>query len=137
EANSSEAIQLFIDRAMQARDGFGLTEGNVIAISDICRTLEGVPLAIELAAARTKALAPRDIRDRLADRFRLLTGGRGRHETLRSTIDWSYDLLPEEERALFRRVCVFAGGFDLVGVEALWSEGDPLDGIEHLVDKSL
>jgi len=137
DANSSEAIQLFVDRAMQARENFVLTEANVAAISDICRTLEGVPLAIELAAARTKALAPRDIRDRLADRFRLLTGGRGRHETLRSTIDWSYDLLPEDERALFRRVCVFAGGFDLVGVEAVGSDRDPLDVIEHLVDKSL
>src|SRR5205085_9295020 len=92
EAAGCEAIQLFDDRASEAREGFTLNSTNSAAITDICRTLEGIPLAIELAAARIKALTPRDIRDRLADRFRLLTGGRGRHETLRSTIDWSYDL---------------------------------------------
>jgi len=137
KARTSEAVQLFLDRAAESRDGFGLTSNNVAAITDICRTLEGIPLAIELAAARTKALAPQDIRDRLVDRFRLLTGGSGRHETLRSTIDWSYDLLPEKERILFRRLSVFVGGFDLVGVEAVSPGEDPLDAIEHLVDKSL
>src|SRR5205823_2637643 len=76
-------------------------------------------------------------RERLSDRFRLLIGGRGRHQTLRSTIDWSYDLLSEKERALFRRLCVFAGGFDLPAVQAIWPDGDPLDPIEQLVDKSL
>jgi len=137
EAAACEAIQLFIHRATEARESFTFTSKNVAAVTDICRTLEGVPLAIELAAARTKALTPSEIHDRLSDRFRLLTGGHGRHQTLRSTIDWSYDLLPEKERALFRRLCVFAGGFDLEAVEALWPEHDPLDGIEHLVDKSL
>ncbi|MBA2586030.1 MAG: tetratricopeptide repeat protein, partial [Chthoniobacterales bacterium] len=132
-----EAVQLFVDRAAAARQGFALTETNAEAITQICRTLEGVPLAIELAAARAKALAPREIRDRLSDRFRLLTGGHGRHQTLRSTIDWSYDLLPEKERALFRLLCVFAGGFDLSAAQAVWPEGDPLDHIEPLVDKSL
>src|SRR5207248_1059507 len=88
-----------------------------------------------LAAARAKTLTPQDIRARLSNRFRLLTGGRGRHQTLRSTIDWSYDLLPENERALFRRLSVFAGGFDLQAVEAIC--GDSLDAIERLVDKSL
>src|SRR5206468_881904 len=78
---------------------------------------------------------PQDIRARLSNRFRLLTGGRGRHQTLRSTIDWSYDLLPENERALFRRLSVFAGGFDLQAVEAIC--GDSLDAIERLVNKSL
>jgi hypothetical protein len=97
--------------------------------------LEGLPLAIELAAARAKTLTPQDIRARLSDRFRLLTGGRGRHQTLRSTIDWSYELLPENERALFRRLSVFAAGFDLKAVEGIC--GDSLDTIEHLVDKSL
>lgn len=92
---------------------------------------------IELAAARIKALAPREIRDRLPDRFRLLTGGRGRQQTLRTTIDWSYESLPEPERALFRRLSVFAGGFDLAAVGTLWPAGDPLDYIEQLVDKSL
>jgi Predicted ATPase len=135
EAISCEAVQLFVDRAIAARAGFSLTRLNMEAVVEICRTLEGLPLAIELAAARAKSLTPQDIRARLSDRFRLLTGGRGRHQTLRSTIDWSYDLLPENERALFRRLSVFAAGFDLKAVEAIC--GDSLDTIEHLVDKSL
>src|SRR6266536_5000116 len=137
EASACEAIQLFVDRAAAARQGFALGAGNAQTIVDICRTLEGVPLAIELAAARVKALSPRGIRDRLSDRFRLLTGGRGRHQTLRSAIDWSYDLLSEQERGLFRRLSVFAGSFELAAVEAIWPESDPLDRIEQLVDKSL
>ena len=135
EAISCEAVQLFVDRAIAARAGFSLTRLNMEAVVEICRTLEGLPLAIELAAARAKSLTPQDIRARLSDRFRLLTGGRGRHQTLRSTIDWSYDLLPENERALFRRLSVFAAGFDLKAVEAICD--DSLDAIEHLVDKSL
>src|SRR5947208_11294878 len=107
------------------------------SVVEICRTLEGLPLAIELAAARAKTLTPQDIRARLSDRFRLLTGGRGRHQTLRSAIDWSYDLLLEQERVLFRRLSVFAGSFDLAAAEAILSEGDPLDRIEQLVYKSL
>jgi predicted ATPase/class 3 adenylate cyclase len=137
ELAGCEAIQLFVDRAVAARPGFALTAANGEAIAQICRTLEGVPLAIELAAARAKALAPREILDRLSDRFRLLTGGRGRHLTLQSAIEWSYDLLSEQERAFFRRLSVFAGGFDLAAAEAVWPEGDPLDHIEQLVDKSL
>jgi len=137
EIGRCEAVQLFVDRAGAARPGFTLTSANAQTITDICRTLEGLPLAIELAAARVKALAAHQIRDRLSDRFRLLIGGRGRHQTLRSTIDWSYDLLSEKERALFRRLCVFAGGFDLPAVQAIWPDGDPLDPIEQLVDKSL
>jgi non-specific serine/threonine protein kinase len=137
EIGACEAIQLFVDRATAARPGFALTAANAEPIAGICRTLEGLPLAIELAAARAKALPPREILDRLSDRFRLLTGGRGRHQTLHSTIDWSYDLLSEQERAFFRRLSVFAGGFDLAAAEALWPEGDPLDHIEHLADKSL
>ncbi|TMP94254.1 MAG: adenylate/guanylate cyclase domain-containing protein [Verrucomicrobia bacterium] len=137
EASACEAIQLFVDRAAAAREGFALSAGNAQTIVDICCTLEGVPLAIELGAARMKALSPREIRDRLSDRFRLLTGGRGRHQTLRSAIDWSYDLLSEQERGLFRRLSVFAGSFELAAVEAIWPESDPLDRIEQLVDKSL
>ena len=137
EVSACEAVQLFVDRAAAARQGFALSAGNAEMIADICRTLEGVPLAIELAAARMKALSPREIRDRLSDRFRLLTGGRGRHQTLRSAIDWSYDLLCEQERGLFRRLSVFAGGFNLAAVEAIWPKSDPLDHIEQLVDKSL
>jgi len=135
--SACEAVQLFVDRAAVARQGFVLNTGNAQAIVDICRTLEGVPLAIELAAARMKVLSPREIRDRLSDRFRFLTGGRGRHQTLRSAIDWSYDLLSEQERGLFRRLSAFAGSFDLAAVEAIWPESDPLDRIEQLVDKSL
>ncbi len=137
EVSACEAIQLFVDRAAAAREGFALSAGNAQTIVDICCTLEGVPLAIELGAARMKALSPREIRDRLSDRFRLLTGGRGRHQTLRSAIDWSYDLLSEQERGLFRRLSVFAGSFELAAVEAIWPESDPLDRIEQLVDKSL
>jgi predicted ATPase/class 3 adenylate cyclase len=137
EVSTCEAIQLFVDRAAAARQGFALTAGNAQIIVDMCRTLEGVPLAIELAAARMKALSPREIRDRLSDRFRLLTGGRGRHQTLRSAIDWSYDLLSDQERGLFQRLSVFAGSFDLAAVEAILPESDPLDRIEQLVDKSL
>jgi len=135
EVVKCEAVQLFVDRATAARAEFSLTSSNTAAVVEICRILEGLPLAIELAAARAKTLTPQDIRSRLSDRFRLLTGGRGRHQTLRSTIDWSYDLLPENERALFRRLSVFAGGFDLQAMEAIC--GDSLDTIEHLVDKSL
>jgi len=135
EVVKCEAVQLFVDRATAARADFSLTSSNTAAVVEICRILEGLPLAIELAAARAKTLTPQDIRSRLSDRFRLLTGGRGRHQTLRSTIDWSYDLLPENERALFRRLSVFAGGFDLQAMEAIC--GDSLDTIEHLVDKSL
>src|SRR5437867_4470267 len=135
EVARCEAVQLFVDRATAARAEFSLTSSNTAAVVEICRILEGLPLAIELAAARAKTLTPQDIRSRLSDRFRLLTGGRGRHQTLRSTIDWSYGLLPENERALFRRLSVFAGGFDLQALEAIC--GDSLDTIEHLVDKSL
>src|SRR5437870_4443776 len=135
EVVKCEAVQLFVDRATAARADFSLTSSNTAAVVEICRILEGLPLAIELAAARAKTLTPQDIRSRLSDRFRLLTGGRGRHQTLRSTIDWSYDLLLENERALFRRLSVFAGWFDLQAMEAIC--GDSLDTIEHLVDKSL
>src|SRR6266496_5488145 len=88
EVSACEAIQLFVDRAAAAREGFALSAGNAQTIVDICRTLEGVPLAIELAAARMKALSPREIRDRLSDGFQLLTRGHGRHQTLRSAINW-------------------------------------------------
>ena len=111
EVARCEAVQLFLDRAAAARPGFAMTAANAGPITEICRSLEGVPLAIELAAARTKALTPREIRDRLSDRFRLLTGGRGRHQTLRSTIDWSYDLLSESEQKTFPETFGFCGRF--------------------------
>src|SRR5207244_11686045 len=124
-----------IARAAVARTACTRTRQNTEAVGEICRILEGLPLAIELAAARAKTLSPQDIRARLSDRFRLLTGGRARHQTLRSTIDWSYDVLPENERALFRRLSVFACGVDLQAMEAIC--GDSLDTIEHLLHKSL
>jgi predicted ATPase/class 3 adenylate cyclase len=137
EIGACEAIQLFVDRATAARQDFMFTSANAGFVNEICRTLEGVPLAIELAAARAKALTPREIRDRLSDRFRLLTTGRGRHQTLRSTIDWSYNLLSEHEQKLFRSLSVFFGSFNLEAAEAVYPNGDPLDKIEQLVDKSL
>ena len=137
EIGACEAIQLFVARAAAARQDFALSAANAEVINEICRTLEGVPLAVELAAARAKALSPREIRDRLSDRFRLLTTGQGRHQTLRSTIDWSYNLLSEEERELFRWLSVFSGNFNLAAAQAVWANRDPLDYIEQLADKSL
>lgn len=137
EIGACEAIQLFLARAEAARHDFVLTAANAQVVEEICRILEGLPLAIELAAARARALTPREIRDRLADRFRLLTTGYGRHQTLRSTIDWSYNLLSKEERELFRRLSVFAGSFNLAAAQNVWGNRDPLDYIEQLADKSL
>jgi non-specific serine/threonine protein kinase len=141
-----EAVQLFVDRAAAAQAGFRLTDANARSIVQICQRLDGIPLAIELAAARVRALPVEQISARLDDRFRLLTGGSRmavtRHQTLRATIDWSYDLLAEEERAVLRRLSVFAGGCTLAAAEAVCSgdgiaEGDLLDLLSHLIDKSL
>jgi predicted ATPase/DNA-binding CsgD family transcriptional regulator len=141
-----EAVALFAERAAAVRPGFRVTAHNVRAVADICRRLDGIPLAIELAAARMKALSADQIAARLGDRFRLLSGGGRtvppRHRTLRAAIDWSYDLLTEHERTLLSRLSVFAGGWTLDGAEAVCGH----DGIEHadvldlltsLVDKSL
>ena len=145
-ASENESVRLFIDRARSARQDFAITTLNTSAIAEICFRLDGIPLAIELAAARAKTLGPQEILARLDDRFRLLTGGRRtvlpRQQTLRATIDWSYDLLTEPERALFRRLSVFAGGCTLAAAEDVGSAGDVtaasiLDLLSHLVDKSL
>src|SRR5262249_44599698 len=124
----SEAIRLFVDRALFSRPGFALTEENAEAVSQICRHLDGIPLAIELAAARVKGLTPQQIAPRLDDRFRLLTGGnRGalpRHQTLRALIDWSYDLLSEAERALLCHLAVFRGGWTLEAAEGVCCDGE-------------
>src|SRR5207249_42651 len=121
-----EAVRLFVDRASAAVPGFALTLENAPAVAQICARLDGLPLAIELAAARIKALSAEQIAARLDDRFPLLTGGSRaalpRHQTLRALIDWSHDLLTEPERALLRRVSVFAGGFSLEAAEAVCSE---------------
>jgi predicted ATPase/class 3 adenylate cyclase len=141
-----EAVQLFVDRAVAAEPRFALTDANAAAVMAICRRLEGIPLALELAAARLQALTVEQLRDRLEDRFRLLTGGSRtalpRQRTLRATVDWSHDLLTEPEQLLLRRLAVFAGGFSLDAAEQVCGDrqvapADVLDLLTRLVDKSL
>jgi len=141
----NEAVMLFTERAAAASGRFEVTAANRTAVVDLCRRLDGLPLAIELAAVRTRAFAPEQIRDRLTDRFGLLTGGSRaalpRHQTLRATIDWSYDLLTPAERTLLGRLCVFAGWFSLEDVEPVCCFGDvPTAGawdlLASLIDKS-
>ena len=119
----NETVRLFTERAAAASGSFELTAANQAAVVDLCRRLDGLPLAIELAAVRTRVLAVAQILDRLGDRFGLLTGGSRaalpRHQTLRTTIEWSHDLLDGGERAVLRRGCVFAGRFTLEDVEAV------------------
>ncbi|MBI5029157.1 MAG: AAA family ATPase [Chloroflexi bacterium] len=142
----SEAIKLFNERATATHHDFKLTNQNVSTIAQICQRLDGMPLAIELAAARTRSLSVEQIVARLDDRFRLLTTGSRtaptRQQTLREAMDWSYDLLSEQERILFRRLSVFAGGLTLQVAESIClGDGiDPremLDLLSSLVDKSL
>src|SRR5215210_4343764 len=141
-----EAVRLFIERARDARPDFSLSNENAPTVARICARLDGLPLAIELAAARVKVLTPQKMLDRLGDRLKLLTGGARdlpeRQRTLRATMEWSHALLEEGERALFARLSVFAGGRTLDAIEAVCDpEGDlpveVLDGVESLVDKSL
>jgi predicted ATPase/class 3 adenylate cyclase len=141
-----ESVRLLVDRAVAALPAFQITGQNAAAISEICRRLDGIPFAIELAAARVRALSVENIAARLNDRFRLLTRGSRtalpRQQTLRASIDWSYDLLTEKERILFRRLAVFAGGWTLEAAEAIASCGhvdksEVLDLLVDLVDKSL
>ncbi|HEU4565747.1 MAG TPA: tetratricopeptide repeat protein, partial [Gemmatimonadaceae bacterium] len=141
-----EATQLFVERARAALPSFALGAANGDAVRDICRRLDGIPLAIELAAARVRVLSPAQIAARLDDAFRLLTSGSRtalpRHRTLRGTMDWSYSLLSEREQALLQRLAVFAGSFSLEAAEAVCAGApldaeDILDGTAALVDKSL
>ena len=141
-----EAVQLFIDRALSVDKRFALTEDNAGDVVEICNRLDGIPLAIELAAARVKVLSPRQLAQKLDERFRLLTGGDRtalpRQQTMRALIDWSYDLLSDEERTLFRKLSIFAGGFTLEAAAAVCSteaidEIAVLDLMTSLVDKSL
>jgi non-specific serine/threonine protein kinase len=141
-----ESVQLFVERAIAAAPNFQITERNATSIAQVCRRLDGVPLAIELAAARVRALPVEQIAAKLDDRFRLLTGSSRitvpRHQTLRQTIDWSHELLSEDERAVFRRLAVFAGGCSLDAAEAVCAappvDSDyVLDILTRLVDKSL
>jgi predicted ATPase len=140
------AVALFIQRAAAAKPDFELNETNAPAVAEICARLDGLPLAIELAAARVKVLSPSSLLTRLASRLQLLTGGARdlpqRQQTLRAAMDWSYDLLTPAEQKLFRRLSVFVGGSNLEGVEAVCDtkgdlDLDLLDGMASLVDKSL
>jgi non-specific serine/threonine protein kinase len=146
ELASVPAVALFLDRARAAQPGFVLTEQNIPAVVEICRRLDGLPLAIELAAARAPVLPPAQIAARLDDRFRLLTGGSRtalpRQQTLRATLDWSYELLVEAERAVLRRLAVFPAGCSLAAAEAACAApgdaaADVLDLLARLVNKSL
>jgi len=141
-----EAIELFVDRAHRARPDFVVEHDNAPAVGEICRRLDGIPLAIELAAARVRALSVAEILEGLHDRFRLLTGGARtavlRQQTLRASVDWSHALLTEPERVVFRRLAVFLGGFDLDAAQAVAGGADVeryqvLDLLSLLVDKSL
>jgi predicted ATPase len=143
---ADEAVELFTDRARRGRPGFAVSGDSAAAVAEICRRLDGVPLAIELAAARVRALSLAEILDSLHDRFRLLTGGARtavrRQQTLRASVDWSHALLTESERVLFRRLAAFMGGFDLDAAQAVAGSGDVeryqvLDQLSLLVDKSL
>ena len=137
-----EAAELFIARAQAADPDFALTEQNAGAVAELCARLDGLPLAIELAAARTKLLPPAALLSRLGNRLELLTGGRRdapRHQqTLRMTLDWSYDLLDPEAQRLFAQLGVFAGGWTLPSAEAVCSgDSSVLEGLAALVDESL
>ncbi len=145
-ADEFEAVGLFCERARAADPTFEISAGNASAVVEICRRLDGIPLAIELAAARVRALTVQQIAERLDDRFRLLTGGSRtvmpRHQTLRAAIDWSFDLLPDEERAVLWRLSVFSGVFTLEAAEAVCAAGEVetfevLDHLTRLVEKSL
>ena len=139
------SVRLFVERAAQVRPGFALDADNVQGVIDLCRRLDGMPLALELAAARTAVLEPAEIVQRLGDALSMLGGGPNgvtRHQTLRGTLEWSHDLLTEPEQVLLRRLSVFSGGFTLAAVEAVCGDTplarpELLDLLATLVDKSL
>ncbi len=143
---AAPAVRLFLDRARGVRPGLDLDAEQAQAVASICRQLDGMPLAVELAAARAKVLPPAEIAARLRDRFALLTAGprsnEARHRTLRATIDWSHDLLPEADRRLLRRLAVFRGGWTLEAAEQVCGFGgiesaEVADLTFRLVDRSL
>jgi len=137
----SESTQLFVTRARAANPSFALTESNAASVAQICARLNGIPLAIELASARTRLLSPEQIAARLDDRFRLLVGGSRtalpRQQTLRALIDWSYDLLSDQERGLLRAASVFIGGWTLDALEAIADDAEAIEHLEELINKSL
>jgi predicted ATPase len=141
-----EGIRLFVERAKATRSDFMLTEQNAYSVAQVCQRLDGMPLAIELAAARVRMMSVSEIAKHLDDRFNLLTAGSRtalpRHQTLRAAIDWSYELLSETERLLFCRLSVFAGGFTLAAAEEVAAGGDVsksqiIDLLSQLINKSL
>ena len=142
-ARSAAAVQLFTERAAAVANGFAIDAGNVAAVVEICRHLDGIPLAIELAAARVRAMPPEEIAARLDERFRLLAGGsrrsQERHRTLLATVAWSHDLLTDDEKITFRRLAVFPASFDLAAAEAAAGDGgiDVVECVLRLVDRSL
>jgi predicted ATPase/class 3 adenylate cyclase len=146
DLRQNASVRLFVDRASAVASGFELTSANRDAVADICRRLDGIPLALELAAARIAAMSPKDVANRLDERFRLLTGQRRgrveRHQTLRATVEWSYQLLLESERNVFHGLSVFAGTFDADAVVAVVADGgtdgwEVLDTLAGLVAKSM
>ena len=136
-----EATRLFTERALKANPQFTLTKENAPSVTQICRRLDGIPLAIELAAARVKLFTPQQIAERLDDRFKLLTGGSRtalpRQQTLRALIDWSYLTLNEMEQDVLRRLAVFSGGWTFEAAESVLGEMEAMDGLSGLVNKSL
>lgn len=141
-----EAVRLFIERAVLSKPEFAVTSDNAAAVTQVVHRLDGIPLAIELAAARAKMMSVQQIAERLDDRFRLLTGGgrtvASRHQTLKAAIDWSYDLLTASERTMLQRMSVFSGGWTLEAAEAVCNGGEVaagqiLDVLARLVDRSL
>jgi tetratricopeptide (TPR) repeat protein len=136
-----ESVQLFVERASTVNPKFNLTEENAADVAQICRRLAGIPLALELAAARSSVFSPKEIASRLDDRFKLLTGGNRtaleRHQTLRASIDWSYDLLSGEEQRLLRQLSVFAGGWTFEAAESICPDLNVLTLLTQLVGKSL
>jgi predicted ATPase/DNA-binding CsgD family transcriptional regulator len=146
EIGASAAVRLFCDRARSALPSFALSDLNAAPVARICQRLDGIPLAIELAAARMNVLSPDEMLNRLADRFRMLRGSNrsasSRHHTLRATLDWSYELLTTLERVLLRRLAVFHGGWSLEAAESVCTDGDMavsevFDVLNALVDKSV
>jgi predicted ATPase/class 3 adenylate cyclase/DNA-binding CsgD family transcriptional regulator len=144
--SACEAVELFVERARRARPGFEIGEHNAAAVAEICRRIDGIPLAIELAAARARVFAPAQIAEGLSERFRLLTGGTrtalARQQTLEASVDWSHDLLTDVERTVLRRLSVFAGSFSFEAAEDVGAGGgierhQVLDLLSLLVDKSL
>ena len=144
QLEQNESVQLFIQRAQAANPKFALIKENAAAVAEICRSLEGLPLAIELAAARIKILPPKAMLAKLGNRLSFLTGGGrdlpARQQTLRNTLDWSHSLLSSQEKTLFARLGIFAGGFSMEAAESICNQDGALDvmsGVEILLNNSL